>query len=630
MSFRMLLLLPVSALSLFLFALPNRADDPPPVPKEEEPEFLGRGPVHEAYAQPLEQVPTPGPIVPKEPPPALEENPPEERPEGNDVEWVPGYWQWDDERQNFIWVSGLWRKPPPGRSWLPGDYLRTENGWQRSPGMWLNEARDEMRYYPAPPEPQEEIAPEPPDENSIWVPGTWMYRATGFRWRPGYYMPYQPNWLWMPACWRWTPAGYCFVSGYWDYPPARRGWLYASAAFGPGFRFGPDYRFTPSYVVPFRFLPGALFVRGGSGNYYYGDYYGTEGFTPFVDYRIGQSGYDPFYSYYRRTANPDRLREVQSLYGDRASGQAPRPPRNLAQQRGMVPASGSANLRNMIALTEPANATRRPRARVTPQDRVRVQAQTKRTREAAGVRRDAEHNVRNSGGKPLTTGDAPRVARVPSTRLPRSGQTSPSLRAPGQPRRTADNNTTRPPNPRVNPSTRQTPPRVSRPPVNRPTPQLGKTAPARSATRPTQQTQKRTPPGRVNDRQPGTRPTQQTLKQTAPGNRQPVTRPTPQPQKQAPPQANKAPAARPVPQAQRQTSRAPAAKPAQQAQRQAPPQANRAPATRPAPQPQRQAPPAQVNKPPAQPVRPAAAANPSKGTPKANPVQKDKGKQRVK
>ena len=44
---------------------------------------------------------------------AVPELPPANKPDGPDVQWVPGYWAWDDERQDFIWVSGFWRVPPP-------------------------------------------------------------------------------------------------------------------------------------------------------------------------------------------------------------------------------------------------------------------------------------------------------------------------------------------------------------------------------------------------------------------------------------------------------------------------------------------------------------------------------------
>ena len=83
-------------------------------------QVLTRGPVHEAFAETVTFDPEPGIVVPKAPPAAIEELPPDQKPEGANVAWVPGYWGWDDERSDFLWVSGIWRDLPPGRQWVPG------------------------------------------------------------------------------------------------------------------------------------------------------------------------------------------------------------------------------------------------------------------------------------------------------------------------------------------------------------------------------------------------------------------------------------------------------------------------------------------------------------------------------
>src|SRR5437867_2448331 len=87
------------------------AAEPPPVPKGIE--VLARGPVHEAFATPTTE-PAPTKSVSKPPPKPIEEMPPEQKPDG-DVVWINGYWAWDDDRNDFLWVSGIWRTPPPGR-----------------------------------------------------------------------------------------------------------------------------------------------------------------------------------------------------------------------------------------------------------------------------------------------------------------------------------------------------------------------------------------------------------------------------------------------------------------------------------------------------------------------------------
>src|SRR5688500_14557314 len=100
---------------------------------QEEIEVLARGPVHEAYAEPHTGEPRPTPVVPKQPPKPVEEIPAEQKPEGEEVQWVPGYWAWDDERKDYLWVSGFWRVPPPGRQWVPGYWHQAEQGWQWVP-----------------------------------------------------------------------------------------------------------------------------------------------------------------------------------------------------------------------------------------------------------------------------------------------------------------------------------------------------------------------------------------------------------------------------------------------------------------------------------------------------------------
>ena len=57
-----------------IVANPLRAADPPP----NEVEVLARGPVHEAYAEPVDPNPVAGPVVAKEPPAPIDELPPDQ------------------------------------------------------------------------------------------------------------------------------------------------------------------------------------------------------------------------------------------------------------------------------------------------------------------------------------------------------------------------------------------------------------------------------------------------------------------------------------------------------------------------------------------------------------------------
>ena len=101
-------------------------------------EPLLRGPVHEAFAEPIQLNPEEMLTVPKSPPPLVEEVPPDARPAGEGVNWIPGYWAWDDEREDFIWVSGIYRRTPSGRSWQAGQWEEVADGYRWLPGRWIS------------------------------------------------------------------------------------------------------------------------------------------------------------------------------------------------------------------------------------------------------------------------------------------------------------------------------------------------------------------------------------------------------------------------------------------------------------------------------------------------------------
>ena len=104
-----------------------------------------RGPVHEAFAQPTDAPAQPDLIVPKKPPDPIPEEPPDQKPEG-EVQWIPGYWAWDADKNNFLWVSGFWRTPPPDRKWVPGYWTQVEGGWQWVPGFWAPSNQSDIPY----------------------------------------------------------------------------------------------------------------------------------------------------------------------------------------------------------------------------------------------------------------------------------------------------------------------------------------------------------------------------------------------------------------------------------------------------------------------------------------------------
>jgi len=339
MTLRLAVLLTLSCIVLTAAGLLRADEDAAP---PEGVDVQTRGPVHEAYAEATNTRGVPGVIVNRQPPPAVEESPPEDKPEGDNVVWIPGYWSWDDETKDFMWISGFWRDEPPGRDWVPGEWQKVEGGYQWGGGYWAVEGQTEQEYLPPPPDSLDRgptvLAPTP---ESVYVPGNWMFQVNRYVWRPGVWVPPHPGWVWPPASYKWTPAGYLSVPGYWDRPLGERGLLFAPVRFNRALLARPGFEYRPSYVVQPDFLLGSLFVRANTRKYYFGDYFEPayrKTFVPWVDYRVNRVNYDANYAYYRaayaRHGNWDR--NLRGLYQARYENVIPRPPRNLVQQTRVV------------------------------------------------------------------------------------------------------------------------------------------------------------------------------------------------------------------------------------------------------------------------------------------------------
>jgi hypothetical protein len=167
-----------------------------------------------------------------------------------------------------------------------------------------------------------------------------VYRDTRYLWRPGCWVDYRPGWVWIPAHYVWTPVGFVFVEGYWDLELSRRGLLFAPVYFRRPLWTVASWSYQPSYLVYNDFLTAALFVR--PGGYYFGNYFEPEyrrrGFVAWIDYRLGNTGYDPLFSYYRWSHRDDRaaVRDLRELYAARFNGTAARPPVTLVQQNILI------------------------------------------------------------------------------------------------------------------------------------------------------------------------------------------------------------------------------------------------------------------------------------------------------
>ena len=318
-------------------------------------EVLTRGPVHEAFAATVSFDPTPGVVIPKMPPAAIEEVPPDQRPEGAHVIWIPGYWAWDDERTDFLWVSGIWRAVPPSRQWVPGYWGKSGDGAQWTSGYWADTAASDVEYLTEPPA-TVELGPNvpAPSVNHTWLPGIWLWQQNRYAWRPGYWAMGQSDWNWVPPHYVWTPRGYVFVNGYYDYSVVRRGTLFAPVYFNSNVYSQGGFSYSPNVVINPAVFANHLFLRPSYGHYYYGDYYNANyalsGYSPGFSYNSNNFGYDPFYAQqrwmHRDESNWDR--HIQSEFQNRRENQNARPPHTWAEQKTILANAATSNIQHSV------------------------------------------------------------------------------------------------------------------------------------------------------------------------------------------------------------------------------------------------------------------------------------------
>jgi len=302
--------------------------------------------------------PEPGIVVTKAPPDVIEEVPPEERPEGDNVTWIPGYWAWDDERSDFLWVSGTWRALPPGRQWMAGYWGKTTQGYQWTSGYWADATARETTYLPPPPA-TVEVGPNiaAPSIDYGWSPGCWVWYQQRYAWRPGYWAQGRADWDWCPAHYVWTPRGYIFVGGFWDYPVERRGVLFAPVYFESVVYARRGYRYSPTIVIDLGVFSDHLFLRPRYHHYYFGDYYAASyiqgGFYASFSFQFGHRGYDPIYCHQRWEHRRDREWEhrVETSYQYRRDHETARPPRTWAAQRSLNPATAESKQNHLLVAT---------------------------------------------------------------------------------------------------------------------------------------------------------------------------------------------------------------------------------------------------------------------------------------
>jgi hypothetical protein len=337
----------IAVMTLMMLALTagrlygSDTDQPPPPPDQEQPEVLTSGPVHEAFAEPVNLEAQAGLVAPEEPPAKIQEIPPADKPQGNQFVWVPGYWAWDADRHGYIWISACWRAAPPQMCWVPGYWARVPEGWEWVPGFWTPAGTQKVEYLPVPPviENVEPLGP-PPSPDDIWAPPCRYWYEGHYVLRPGYWVHGQPGWIWVPSHYVCTPRGYVFAGGHWDYALDRRGVLFAPVYLPRHVRERPHFSYSLSIVIDMGMLRVSLFTCPRYSHYYFGDYYDDAylrvGIYPRFESERRHTWYDPLYEHDRwrnRKADPHWEENERHQYDLRRADKDLRPPRTYHEMQ---------------------------------------------------------------------------------------------------------------------------------------------------------------------------------------------------------------------------------------------------------------------------------------------------------
>jgi len=428
----------------------NASDNDTDQPGEQ---ILTRGPVHEAFAGVIAFKPVAGVVVPKAPPEMIQEVPPDQKPEGDNVTWIPGYWAWDDERNDFLWVSGIWRALPPGRQWVTGYWAQSHSGYQWISGYWADANDSQTTYLPPPPASLED-GPDvaAPADDYVWIPGSWVWVEGQYDWQPGYWVEGQDDWDWNPDYYVWTPRGYVFVGGYWDYSIERRGVLFAPVYFDPGVCAQPGFSYSPTVAIDLSVLPNHLFLRPGYSHYYFGDYYDAsysdEGFYADFSFESGGYGYDPIFvhQHWQHRNDAAWMNHIQTKYQARRDHKIVRPPRTWVAQRGAAKnvtlGAASENppvATSFTALSKTGNP--RPFQPLAGDQKQQFVQRSQEVKQSRDMRRTLETNSASPGAQAVSAQETARpftVARPPSPIMSRPANLPQREQAPPRPPRNRD------------------------------------------------------------------------------------------------------------------------------------------------------------------------------------------------
>lgn len=118
-------------------------------------------------------------------PPALKQEMVPEAPDGN-VEWLPGYWHFHAELDDFVWTGGTFvvRAVPKAEAQPEG--IESELDGEVAAQKSANEPEPIEPRVPPRPSPRAEKIPKPPSvKGAMWISGYWELRANAWHWVGG-------------------------------------------------------------------------------------------------------------------------------------------------------------------------------------------------------------------------------------------------------------------------------------------------------------------------------------------------------------------------------------------------------------------------------------------------------------
>ena len=336
-------------------------------------------------------------------PAAIEEVPPEQRPVGANVAWIPGYWAWDDERNDYLGSAHLVRRAAGvrmGARRLGRSHARLSMDFrllgrrQGGRGGILARAAGDRRGG-------SQHCGDFADHT--WLPGCWVWRNGRYAWRPGFWATVQPNWVWVPAHYVWAPRA-SFVDGYWDYSVGRRGVLFAPCISIAGVYGRQGFSYTPTTVIDLGVFANHLFLRPRYQHYYFGDYYAANyrgaGFFPWFSFNTRRFGYDPIYAHQRWQHRQDRGWEQrqQADFKNRRDHENLRPPRTWAAQGTMDRALASESRTRVAAILDDLRRNKNNPLRFQPVDQSERQQFRQQAQEVQRFREERQKLETNATG----------------------------------------------------------------------------------------------------------------------------------------------------------------------------------------------------------------------------------------